>query len=260
MKFHIRRATAADKDGIVRLFQEGGNLHNWSSEKWEHYYRDYPEGSTISFVAESDHQIIGHYGLFPITIGIYQVYMGAHAYVSESVRGLAVISSLMKSLDEFCVAEQIPFIVGFANQRFTTVKTKLFKWKTPLYASFVSTGKFDPDAFQNRPFQFHYSSDWAKWRFGQDGTAIMSKFQKQDGEEPVYQLLYTERKVEARDFGIAEFECWSPEGYRSEPGADFAQPFSVKIYDKQWSGSNLLDPENWFIQMGNSDTFVFKAI
>ncbi|WP_322003675.1 hypothetical protein [Marinobacter alexandrii] len=260
MKFQIRRATAADNEGIVTLFQEGGNPHNWSSAKWEHYYRDYPEGPTISFVAESGHGIIGHYGLFPVTIGSYQVYMGAHAYVSESVRGLAVISSLMKSLDEFCVAEQIPFIVGFANQRFTTVKTKLFKWKTPLYASFVSTGKFDPGRFQGRPFQFHYSSDWVTWRFGKSGTPVISKYQKQDGEEPVYQLLFTERKVEARDFDIGEFECWSPEDYSSEPSAVFAQPFSVKIYDKQWSGPDLLDPENWFIQMGDSDTFVFKAI
>ncbi|MAO41300.1 MAG: hypothetical protein CMK70_14185 [Pseudohongiella sp.] len=260
MKFQIRRATVADKAGIVTLFQEGGNPHNWSSAKWEYYYRDYPEGPAISFVAESEHGIIGHYGLFPVTIGSYRVYMGAHAYVSDSVRGLAVISSLMKSLDEFCVAEQLPFIVGFANQRFTTVKTKLFKWKTPLYASFVSTEKFDPGMFQDRPFQFHYCDDWVTWRFGTSDTPIISKYQKQVGEEPVYQLLFTGQKVEAREFGITEFECWNPEGYRSEPGEAFTQPFSVKIYDKQWSGPDLLDPENWFIQMADSDTFVFKAI
>lgn len=260
MNFQIRRATLADKAGIVTLFQEGGNPHNWCAARWEHYYSDYPEGATVSFVAESEHGIIGHYGLFPVTIGSYRVYLGAHAYVSESVRGLAVISSLMKSLDEFCVAEQIPFIVGFANQRFTTVKTKLFKWKTPLYASFVSTERFDPGVFRERPFLFHYSSDWVTWRFGKSDTPIISKYQKQGGEEHTYQLLFTGVKVEARDFDIAEFECWSPEGYRSEPGEVFAQPFSVKIYDRQWAGPNLLDPENWFIQMGDSDTFVFKDI
>lgn len=260
MKFQVRRASAADRDGIVALFQESGNPHNWSSEKWEHYYRDYPEGPTISFVAESESGIIGHYGLFPITIGSYPVYMGAHAYVSESVRGLAVISSLMKSLDEFCLAEEVPFIVGFANQRFTTVKTKLFKWQTALYASFMSTEKFEPELFQDRPFQFHYSSDWITWRFGKTNIPVVSQYQKQSGQDPVYQLLFTEHRVEAKDFHLAEFECWSPEGYRSEPSETFAQPFSVKVYDKHWSGPDLTNPKNWFIQMGDSDTFVFKAI
>lgn len=260
MKFQVRRATERDQEGIVRLFQEGGNPHNWSLDKWQHYYHGYPEGETVSFVADSEHGIIGHYGLFPVTIGTWKVFMGAHAYVSESVRGLAVISSLMKSLDEFCASEEIAFIVGFANQRFTTVKNKLFRWKTPLYACFVSTEQFEPRQFSHRPFQFRYSRDWLKWRFGHTDACIMSKYQKQDQEEPVYQLLYTEQRVEARDFDVPEFECWSPEGYRSEPGAVFSQPFSVKIYDKQWAGPDLLDPENWLIQMGDSDTFVFKAI
>jgi|GEM_PF-4234939 len=58
MKFQIRRASAADKEGIVTLFQEGGNPHNWTSAKWQHYYSDYPEGPTISFVAESECGII----------------------------------------------------------------------------------------------------------------------------------------------------------------------------------------------------------
>lgn len=260
MNFQVRRATSADTAGIVTLLQEGSNPHNWSAAKWEYYYRDYPEGTTVSFLAESEHGVIGHYGLFPVTIGNYRVYMGAHAYVSESVRGLAVISSLMKSLDEFCGAEHIPFIVGFANQRFATVKSKLFKWKTLLSASFISTDNFDPGVFRDRPFIFHYSTNWMTWRFGTSDTPIISKYQKQCGEEPVYQLLFTETNVEARDFGVAEFECWSPEGYCADPSEVFAQPFSIKIYDKRWSGPNLLDPENWYIQMGDSDTFVFKAI
>lgn len=260
MKFEIRRATAADAEGIVQLFQEGGNPHSWSYQKWHHYYRDYTEGETISFVADSEQGIIGHYGLFPVTIGGWDVYMGAHAYVSESVRGLAVISSLMKSLDEFCISEGVPFIVGFANTRFTMVKNKLFKWKTPVYASFVSEQRFDPEQYRDRPFRFQYSSEWPKWRFGQPGPTVISKYRKPDTDAPVYQLLYTEQAVTAKDFDLTAFECWSPEGYQSEQGESFAQPFSIKVYDKQWAGPDLLDPQNWFIQMGDSDTFVFKAI
>ena len=260
MKFQVRRATEADAEGIVKLFQEGGNPHNWSYVKWHRYYHDYTEGKTVSFVADSENGIIGHYGLFPVKIGSWHVYMGAHAHVSESVRGLAVISSLMRSLDEFCLSESIPFIVGFANPRFTTVKTKLFKWNTPVYASFVSKQKFEPLVYCDRPFQFEYSSKWLKWRFGDSQRTIISQYQKPDSEKPVYQLLYTDQSVNAQDYGIPKFECWDPEGYLPEAGETSSQPFSIKIYDKQWTGPDLLDPKNWFIQMGDSDTFVYKAI
>lgn len=261
MKFEIRRGTLEDSEEIVRLFSEGGNPHGWSVQKWQRYYENYPEGETVFFVAEAEQGIIGHYGLFPVIIGGQQVYMGAHAYVTESVRGLAVISRLMKSLDEFCIDNGIPFIVGFANQKFTTVKTKLFKWKTPFFASFVNTTKFDPAEFEHRPFRFQYSGKWLKWRFGDVVDPVVSKYKKADNEKPVYQLLYTESRVTAEAYGLAEFECWSPHGYHEESdNKSFSQPFSVKIYDKQWAGPDLLSPENWHIQMGDSDTFVFKAI
>jgi hypothetical protein len=260
MKFDVRRATGADAESIVRLFQENGNPHGWSIDKWMHYYQDYTEGQTVSFVAVSEQGVIGHYGLFPVRIGSWDVYMGAHAYISESVRGLAVISRLMKSLDEFCVSKAVPFIVGFANPRFTMVKNKLFKWNTPLYASFVPKSCFDPNNYRDRPFHFQYSTGWLKWRFGVSGPVVLSQYQPDDAMAPVYQLLYTDRNVKAEEFGVADFQCWSPEGYRVSEGESFAQPFSVKIYDKQWTGPDLLDPENWFIQMGDSDTFVFKAL
>ena len=151
MKLEIRRGTSEDMEEIVSLFSEDGNPHAWSVQKWQHYYEDYPEGQTVVFVAESAEGIIGHYGLFPVIIGGQKVYMGAHAYVTESARGLAVISRLMKALDEFCIDNGIPFIVGFANQKFTTVKSKLFKWKTPVFASFVNTTQFNPAEFEHRP-------------------------------------------------------------------------------------------------------------
>lgn len=260
MKFEVRRTQATDAEGIVRLFSEGGNLHNWSVTKWRHYYEDYPEGKTVGFVAVSDRGIIGHYGLFPVTIGTWRVYLGVHAYVSESVRGLAVISSLMRALDEFCMSGGVPFIVGFSNPRFTTVKNKLFRWKTPFSARFVPTRQFDPEVYQERPFRFQYTGNWQRWRFGQSDGPFISQYKKVARHKPVYQLLHTQSRVVASDFGIPEFECWDPEGYLEESCEFPCQPFSIKIYDKQWSGPDLLDPENWFIQMGDSDTFVFKVV
>jgi hypothetical protein len=260
MKFEIRRGTKADASRIVRLLSEDGNSHAWSLQKWQNYYLDYPEGETISFVAESEEGIIGHYGLFPVLIGEKQVYMGAHAHVAKSVRGLAVISRLMRTLDNFCSENAVPFIVGFANQKFTIVKNKLFKWQTPFFASFVNTTQFDPSEFTQKPFRFQYSDDWLKWRFGNVTAPIISKYQKKDDEKPLFQLLYTESKVAAEANDIAEFECWTPLGYEIESDIkSFRQPFSIKIYDKHWSGPDLLNPANWYIQMGDSDTFVFKA-
>ncbi|GAA0841451.1 hypothetical protein GCM10009113_07940 [Marinobacter szutsaonensis] len=262
MNFEVRRGCVEDAQGIVDLFSEGGNPHSWSYEKWQHYYQLYPEGDTVTFVAESQDGIIGHYGLFPVTIGDYSVYLGAHAYISESVRGLAVISQLMKALDEFCTAEGVPFIVGFANPRFTTVKTKLFKWRTPFYASFVKCSSFNPEHYQSRPFMFSYSDKWINWRFGpKAGNPVISRYQKSDSEPPVFQVLHTTKPVEASSMGLPELECWSPDGYIKMPANDhFSQPFSIKIYDRNWEGPDLCNPDNWFIQMGDSDTFLFRAI
>lgn len=261
MKFLVRRSTTGDAAGIVRLFSEGGNPYNWNIKTWQHYYHYYPEGETVAFVAESDSNIIGHYGLFPVVIGDTQVYMGAHAYVSESVRGLAVISQLMKSLDDFCIENDIPFIVGFANPRFTIVKTKLFKWRTPFFASFVTTQQFDHETFKERPLCFQYSDEWLQWRFGKVIAPVVSQYMKDDDEKPVYQLLHTRTNVAANDYRLVGLECWSPTGYIKDPcSSSFSQPFSLKIYAKNWKGADLLNPDNWYIQMGDSDTFVYKEI
>jgi hypothetical protein len=261
MKFEIRRGTFEDAEDIVNLFSGEENLHRWTLQKWRHYYQNYPEGETVFFVAESEQGIIGHYSLFPLVICGEKVYMGAHAYVKETVRGLAVISQLMKSLDEFCVAHNIPFIVGFANQKFTTVKTKLFKWVTPFYASFVTTTRFDPLVFKERSLRFQYSDEWQQWRFGDIAGPVVSQYRKTGCEMPTYQLLYSQVSVAASDYGLSEFECWKPDGYQRCPdGESFSQPFSLKIYDRHWVGPDLLNPENWFIQMGDSDTFLFEGI
>lgn len=262
MKFDVRLGTQKDAQGIVELFSEGGNPHNWTFDKWSHYYQDYPEGEAITFVAESEDRIIGHYGLFPVVIGGYNVYMGAHAYISESVRGLAVISSMMKALDYFCIEKNVPFIVGFANPRFTIVKTKLFKWKAPLYANFVKCKQFDPEVYLNRPLSFSYSERWIDWRFGEGVKApVVSCYQRNTGDKPSFQLLHSTKKVEVDALGLPELECWSPDEYATNSTEErFSQPFSVKIYDKNWNGPSLEDPANWFIQMGDSDTFVFKGI
>jgi hypothetical protein len=188
--------------------------------------------------------------------------LGAHAYIAETVRGLAVISRLMKSLDEFCVDHGVPFIVGFANPRFTTVKTKLFKWNTPFYAVFEKCSSFDPEAYKSRQLAFSYSEQWLNWRFGlQASDPVISRHKKSDGDVTSFQLLHTKKSVEAKSFDLVELEYWNPKGYVKLPEKEsFSQPFSLKVYDKNWDGPDLMNPNNWFIQMGDSDTFVFEAV
>ncbi|KFZ31360.1 hypothetical protein IDSA_01135 [Pseudidiomarina salinarum] len=259
MSFTVRQASRADAEGVVALFSEDGNPHNWDIGKWERYYIDYTEGNVVAFIVESESKIIGHYGLFPVRIGKHAVYMGAHAHVSSSHRGLAVISALMSALDKFCIDNNIPFIVGFANPNFTIVKTKLFKWTTPFFASFVRKSELSLSDFVDRPLRFNYSAAWLKWRFGEDTAPVVSKYQKQN-DSTVYQLLFTTDDFKAANYGLPEVECWSPDGYLEETGEEFAQPFSIKIYDKRWRGADLMDPDNWYIQMGDSDTFIYKAL
>ena len=258
MTVSARRANAEDGPAIVELFQESGNQHGWNMDKWNHYYRDYPEGEVVSFVAEFKGEVVGHYGLFPVTIGGHQSYLGAHAYVRESMRGLAVVSELMKATDEFCLTNLVPFIVGFANPRFNTVKCALFKWKTLFYARFVSKDRFDITDYSERPFKFTYSASWLGWRFGKVKAPIVSKYQRQGDQDPVFQLLYADAAVPPSESTCSSFECWPPEGYVSKVETEFAQPIAIKVFTKISLEADVFEPENWLIQMGDSDTFVFR--
>lgn len=259
MTLTVRRVHEDDAEAIVDLFSEAGNPYQWTYDKWHHYYCDYSEGEVVSFVVESEQGLLGHYGLFPVMIGGHRVYMGGHAYVSEAARGLAVISLLIRAVDEFCRANHVPFIVGFANTRFTTVKTRLFGWKTLLYAGFVSTSRFDLTAYRSRPYRFEYSEDWLHWRFGVNVSPVISWYSRGGDTAGVSQLLYAEAEVLAVDFGLRTLECWSPEGYHREPGDQFRQPFSIRIYDGESLEADILAPENWLVQMGDSDTFVYRT-
>lgn len=259
MTLSVRQATVSDASRVVDLFSQSGNPHQWSIEKWSRYYCDYPEGDVVAFIVESESDLLGHYGLFPVTIGKHRVYMGAHAYVSETARGLAVISTLMRAVDEFCRTSAIPFIVGFANPRFTTVKSRLFGWHVLLYAEFMAASSFNPACYRSRPYQFQYSGNWLQWRFGVSAAPVLSQYPRAGDACCANQLLYADDQVNAKDYGLDVFECWSPEGYYEEAGAGFRQPFSIRVYDDTQVCADLLAPENWLIQMGDSDTFVYRA-
>ena len=42
----------------------------------------------------------------------------------------------------------------------------------------------------------------------------------------------------------------------SNSNNEFRQPFSIKVYDNSLIREGFLNYQNWFIEMGDSDTFV----
>jgi len=257
LKLEIREALDPDIAGVVALFCElGGNPYNWSVAKWKHYYRDYPEGKALSFVAAINGRIVGHYGMVPVQIGGCAAMLGLHAYVAADQRGLTVLSALLKVVDSYCTQHGIALICGFANPRFSIVKTAIFKWKIVCWLGFQQEiGLGDLDAARSKKFRFDNSSKWFNWRFGQMQDQYLSRYTGTRGAVRK-QLLKTTATTSLED--IAGAEGWSPSStYQSDREGQFCQPFSIRVFDKQLIEEGILDHKNWAIEMGDSDTFQY---
>jgi hypothetical protein len=254
----VRQAEVADAGDVVALFlEDGNNPYGWSVDKWCHYYRDYPEGAATSMVAIANGQVVGHYGLVPVKIAGYQCMLGMHAYVSRKQRGLTVLSALMKVLDEHCLANQIALICGFANKNFAFVKRKLFRWHTPLWLGFKSNlTPVDFEEKAKRKFRFDYTQEWYLWRFGRPKGIYLSRYKREGVSRK--QVLCSRGAPTPEQLKGAE--AWVPSSIYAEEATDkFTQPFSLKIYDKGLEKEGVLIPNNWAIDMADSDTFVYEC-
>ncbi|GAB3443592.1 GNAT family N-acetyltransferase [Massilia solisilvae] len=257
LKLEVRETRDADIDGVIALFCEtGSNPYNWCPAKWRHYYRDYPEGRPLSLVALIDGRIVGHYGMLPVRIGEHAAMLGVHAYVAADQRGLTVISALMKDVDQRCQAAGIALICGFANPRFTIVKTTVFKWKATCWLGFQQgIGADDLAAAKGRKFFFNYSAPWYDWRFGAAADQYLSRYVDPQGAVHKQLLKTTPRTVAA---SIAGAEGWSPNStYPAGREGEFRQPFSMKVFDERLIAQGILEHGNWSIEMGDSDTFQY---
>jgi hypothetical protein len=253
----VRETLDSDIEGVVALFCEsGGNPYNWSTAKWKHYYREYPEGKPVSFIATFNGRVVGHYGMLPVIIGSHTAMLGLHAYVAENQRGLTVISTLMKEVDLKCRNLGIALIGGFANSKFSMIKRTFFKWKTPCWLGFQQgVDNNDLDEARNRKFSFKYSQDWYKWRFGGLQNEYLSRYIDSQGIIKK-QLLKTTPTSHVEN--IVDAEAWSPQSTHAEnKDGQFFQPFSIKIFDERLIDEGILDHNNWSIEMGDSDTFQY---
>lgn len=256
-KIVVRDTLETDIEGVVALFCEGGgNPYNWSISKWKHYYHDYPDGKPISLVAEWEGRIVGHYGMLPVRIGLWPAMLGLHAYVASDRRGLAVLSALMRAVDERCQVERVAMICGFANPKFTFIQNRVFKWLTPLWLGFKKDlGAEDIGDRESHPFYFKYSPAWATWRFGFKRATYISRYTDASGCERK-QALKTSESTTAQDLNGCE--GWSPRLiFAVQQPNQFCQPFSIKVYDKGLLNKGVLDFHNWFVEMGDSDTFQY---
>ena len=250
-------ATVANREDVVKLFSENDNPHGWDSQRWNHYYLDYPEGESVSIVAKYDGKVVGHYGLLPIKIGEYNGFLGVHAYVSADMRGLTVISALMKYVDTVCEQKNVDILCGFANKNFTLVKQQLYKWYVVCWMGFSKRRNFIETSFSSRKFRFNYSDSWYKWRFGEEKDTYFSLY-TQRNEGGVLQLLKTRKDIVSEN-GVDLFECWHPSEYFQEKQSHFTQPFSMKLFGSNINKNEILDLDNWYLEMGDSDTFVYKS-
>lgn len=258
MDFIVREANENDASNIVSLFCENGsNPYEWTVDKWKHYYLDYPEGKAFSLVVDMDGKIIGHYGILQIKIGTGQAGLGMHAYVSKNYRGILVISLLMKKADEVCQKNHFGLICGFANPNFSTVKERVFKWVTLCWLGFKKNISIDDVAeLQTRKFSFNYSQNWYTWRFGRLASAYISFYTDPEGITHKQLLKATDATQQS---SLSDAEGWSPSYmFASQTMDRFSQPFLIKVYDERLLTSGIYDYNNWAIEMGDSDTFIYK--
>ena len=251
----IKIAQPEDAQNIVSLFTEENNDYQWNVKKIEHYYQSYTEGTPVSIVAEINNQIVGHYGLLPLQIADYRAMLGLHAYVSKKYRGFEAISKLVSFTYDYCKQCDVDVICAFANKKMTLIQSKLFQWNHIGNLIFSNSEIVDNRIFKNRHFQFNYSNDWYKWRFGVEVDVYLSKYS--GFENPVIQLLKANHDyLKAKDFDLSKFQFWNPSQYSTGAEARVYQPFSIKILNSKVSNS-ILDINNWKIDMGDSDTFVY---
>lgn len=259
MEIVIREALDSDIEEIVALFCESGtNPYSWNREKWRHYYRDYPDGTPISLIATVDGQVVGHYGLQPIKIGLISAMLGLHAYVASSQRGLTIISALMKEVDRTCIASGAKLICGFANPKFSFIKSTIFKWKAVCWLGFQNGfSKEDAELMRSKKFYFNYSDDWFAWRFGSKRDEYVSVYFDSHKTKHVQLLKFCGGKP---NFQSENLELWSPRSIFSSSQPDrFCQPFSIKLFDPELIKDGIINCENWSIDMGDSDTFQYTS-
>lgn len=247
---YINNKTACE---VIRLFSVKGNKYKWDINKWQKYYQEYPYNGAASIGVFENGKIIGHYGVLPIKIGSYRALMGIHAYVKEDARNLQAINLLLKEVYNYANDKKYDFICGFSNHNFSKVLNIIFKWKILGYLSFdtVSSIVFKKE----KKYHFDYDDQWYEWKFGCLSDKYIKRYNK-DGQW-YNQLLKTRGDVHIIQLDNNEMiNFWNPDKYFNREVFGWNQPFLMKAVNENLDIS-IYDINNWYIEMGDSDTFEF---
>jgi len=255
--YRIREATLNDAEGVAALFAADGNPHCWSAEKYLHYYRDYPEGRPFALVAVSDEgEMVGFYALLPVQISDLPCFMQLHVFVREDYRRYPIAKTFLEKGCDYANGKGAAMIIAFSNYKFSQVLRRLFGWHLLGYLEFADVSEVDPECYRDR-LHFEYSDDWFHWKFGNDLKDAYVQTYNKDGKS-VCQLLKARnnQKANASQFEVVSLNAWHPDGYRECDQGTWSQTVTIKAL-RQELVDYIYDLRNWYIEMGDSDTFEF---
>ena len=114
----LRRYRDGDEQAILELLNTA--FGKWHSLKyWKWWYTQNPAGSSVIWLAECDHKIIGHYGIVPITMKVGDAYVtgsfACDAAVHPDYQGKGLFSSIVNRMCLDAAENCIPLTYGFAN-------------------------------------------------------------------------------------------------------------------------------------------------
>jgi len=255
MTFEIRQTLPSDLDSLVRLLAQSGEAYGWCKEKWHHYYRDFPGGQAVSLSAVNtcNGEIIGHFGMLPVTVPPYSSFQTHHVIVDRNNRDIRVILKLFSASEAIAKERKAAFICGVPNQHLIKVANRLCGWKVLGYFHFSDVSTFDPSAYSKR-YHFEYQGDWAPWKFGEGTYPFVHDYTKND--KTYKQLLKCDpnSKLTASNLGEQSINVWHPDNNSETDDQGWCQPFYFQqLCDDLPEDIFLI--ANWFVEMGDSDTF-----
>ncbi len=258
MNINVRLANEDDAERITELLQTSGSQYGWTIEKYNYYYRDYPDGKTIASVALNEKgEALGFYGALPVRAGAYSAVAGAHAIVSPAHRGRHLWGPVLEVLCEEARKSGAQFLMGYANPRFTKGIVKNYGYILAGYAHFVDADDIDFGAYRDR-FRFEYSDAWYQWKFGFLADYYSKEYVRNaDGGTSRCLQLHTSRIDKVVAPQGRRLNLWHPAAYSADDPGEWSQGIAIKpLVDG-------LDPDifkidHWRFDMADNDSIEYR--
>lgn len=249
--FRIRVAGAREAGAIAALLGAHWTEQAWSEAKYRHYYHDYPEGETVSVVAEEGGVIVAHVGLVPVRISGTRAFLVLQVLVSKDHRRGGTLVEVLRFAEDEGRRRGARLLCGFGNIRFSRVAERFAKWRIAGYLRFALVEELTVP--QGR-LAFEYSDAWYRWKLGTGASVVIRPYAK-DGTT-YHQLLKTRgmSAVRATDHGVAALHLFHPDRTSAEATTDWSQPFVVRPLVSDLD-PRFEDLRQWYVEMGDSDTF-----